>query len=186
MLTKHKDFEVHFAKAVQKLAEDLQQYFPGHVKLATDEARCKVLHAIIEQAARLEVDISRELSRFLVPQLTPGTNYIPSHQDDISGTVDDNDDDDSDDDDETSDNEEGQKVQGKKEGKEEKQENGADQKKREKEFIVDTMLFPPVLRWDFDDAGDIINQEIIVRKGVVTVIRSEPDDGDTVMETESS
>lgn len=186
MLTKHEDFEVHFAKAVRKLAEDLQKYFPSHVKLATDEARCKVLHAIIEQAARLEVDISRELSRFLVPQLTPGMNYIPACLDDISGTVDDNDDDSSDDDDgdDTSDNEEGQKVQGKKEGKEEKQENGADQRKREKEFVVDAVLFPPVFRWDFDDAGDIIAQEVIVRKGVVTAIRSETDDGDIVMETE--
>lgn len=189
MLTKHEDFESRFSDAVRKITEDLQRYFSSLVKVGMEGAHCKVLHTIVEQAARLEVEVARELSRFLVPQLKPGMEYLPACLDDISGTVD-NDDDTSDDDgdddtsdDDTSDDEEGQKVKGGKERKD-KQGNEVDQKKEQREFIVDAVLFPPVFRWEFDDAGNILEQEIIVRKGVVTATRSQPNDGDMVMETE--
>lgn len=190
MLAKHEDFENRFSDAVRKITEDIQRYFSSLVKVGMEGAHCKVLHTIVEQAARLEVEVARELSRFLVPQLKPGMEYLPACLDDISGTVD-NDDDTSDGDDDdtggddTSDDEAGQKkVKGGKEGKEE-QGNEADQERKQREFIVDAVLFPPVFRWDFDDAGNILEQEIIVRKGVVVAARSRTDDGDVVMETES-
>lgn len=183
MLTKHEDFETRFSDAVRKITEDLQRYFSSLVKVGMEETHRKVLYTIVEQAARLEVEVARELSRFLVPQLKPGMEYLPGCLDDISGTVDNDDETSEDDDDDTggddtSDGEERQKGEGKKERKEE-QGNEVGQKK---EFIVDAVLFPPVFRWDFDDAGNILEQEIIVRKGVVIAARSQSNDGDIMME----
>lgn len=167
MLTKHKDFDTHFTRAVQYVTEDLQNCFSGHVKPGMIGSRNKVLRSIVEQAAKLAIEISRELSPFELLQILPGTKYLPAYLDDRSGTVDNNDDEDEEDEEEEEEEE-----------KKMRQDNEAGGVQKRTEFIVDTVLFPPVWRWDFDEAGKFVEPEIIVRKGVVTAILRETDHQD--------
>lgn len=140
------------------VTEILQNCFIGHVKAGIEPSRLKALRTIVEQAARLEIEISRELSGFRMQYIRPGSPYHMEHMDDRSGVVDASEDD--------SDLEDG----------EEKEEKRDEEKKpevrRRKEFIVDTVLFPPVVRLEFDDNGKFKKPPIIIRKGVVIAIRS--------------
>lgn len=169
------------------VTEELQHCFSGHAKPGMEGPRLKVLYSIVEQAAKLEIEISRELSPFLVHQISPGTIYLPEFQDDRSGTVDSNDDDDDDDDSDTDDTDQ--------EGEEEVAEELKDQvnkvkemkeAQRRNEFTVGTALFPSVFRWEFDSTGNIVEPGIIVRKGVVIAIRSETDHGYIAAEAEQA
>lgn len=172
MLTQHSDFEAHFAEAVEYITEVLQDFFPDHTKPGPKAQRIKVLRTIVEQAARLEVEISREVSVFQMPYISPGSRYETDQVDDRSGIVDGNDDSDDEDDDEEE--EEHEEEEGE-EGEEEEQDMQSGEKKgvqKRREFVVDTVLFPPVVRLEFDDEGKIATTPITIRKGVVTAIRS--------------
>ncbi|KAL0630879.1 hypothetical protein Q9L58_010265, partial [Maublancomyces gigas] len=108
MLAKHNEFEGRFSEGVRMVTEELQHCFLSYVKPGMEKSRLKVLYSIVEQAAKLEIEISQELSPFLVPQISPGTKYLPQYQDDRSGTVDSNDDDNDDDSDTDNTDEEGE------------------------------------------------------------------------------
>lgn len=165
MLSQRTGFDARFANAVSSVTEELGTYFVRYAKPGVEVSRVKVLRAIVEQAARLEVEISRELSVFQMPYIKPGSRYEMEHLDDRSGNVDESEDgsdseeeeDDDDEDDEDDDSED--------------EENGEKGVHRRREFIVETVLFPPVVRLEYDDQGKIATTPIIVRKGVVTALR---------------
>lgn len=156
------------------VTEELQHCFSGHAKPGMEGPRLKVLYSIVEQAAKLEIEISRELSPFLVHQISPGTKYLPEHQDDRSGTVDSNDGDDDDSDTDDTDQEGEEEVAEELKDQVNKVKEMKEAQKRN-EFTVGTVLFPSVFRWEFDSTGNIVVPGIIVRKGVVIAIRSETD-----------
>lgn len=170
MLTQHRQFEFHFNTAVTDVTEDLRNFFTGHVKPEIETSRVKALRAIVDQAARLEIEISLELSMFEMPYITPGSKYEMDHLDDRSGAVDmDEDDTEAEDEDDTGAEDDDD------EEKREVEDTEAEKKKEvqiKREFIVDTVLFPPVIRWEFDEQGKFAETAIIIRKGVVTAIRS--------------
>lgn len=154
MLVQHSGFEVRFANAVDSITKDLQNCFVSYVKMGIERSRVKALRTIVERAARLQIEISRDLSRIQMPYICPGMPYNMEHMDDRSGIVDGSDDDSDFEDDE------------------EQQEEGQDREQRlgihrRKEFIVEKVFFPPVLRFDFDKEGKFMETPIIIRKGVV-------------------
>lgn len=162
--------------------ENLRNCFVGYVKAGVEPSRLKALRAIVEQAARLEIEMSRELSSFQMRYIRPGSPYHMEHMDDRSGAVDASEDDSDlevdEEKEEKRDEEKEEKLDEEKEEKrdEEKQEKRDEERKaevrRRKEFIVDTVLFPPVVRLEFDDNGKFKKLPIIIRKGVVIAIRS--------------
>lgn len=162
MLAQHSSFEIRFSNAVTSVTDDLQNCFTDHVKAGVEASRVKALRTIIEQAARLEIEISRELSRFQMPNICPGSRYQMEHLDDRSGVVDASEDD--------SDPGDGEEQEEKRD--EEKKPEEKKKVRRRKEFIVETVLFPPVVRLEFDDEGKFTKTPIIIRKGVVMAIRS--------------
>lgn len=171
MFIKHKDFEAHFNDAVRNVTEDLQSYFPSLAKAGTEGPRYKALYSIVEQAAKLEVETRQQLSLFKVIPINPGVEYLSATMDDRSGKVDGSDDD------------EGEEGEEGREGEEDKEEEengvkteGKGKAQRSREFIVDTVLSPLVLRWDFDEVGNILEPEIVIRKGIViTAVQSKVD-----------
>lgn len=170
MLTQHSEFDFHFDAAVTAVTEDLGGCFTGHVKPEIEASRVKALRAIVEQAARLEIETSLELSMFEMPYITPGSRYEMERLDDRSGAVDGDDEDtEAEDEDDTGAEDDDDKEKRDVEDTEAEEKNKV-QKKRE--FVVDTVLFPPVMRWEFDEQGKFANTAIIIRKGVVTAIRS--------------
>lgn len=173
MLTQHNDFEAYFAESVEYITKVLQDFFPDHTKPGSSAQRIKVLRTIVEQAARLEVEISREVSVFQMPYISPGSRYETDQVDDRSGIVDGNDDSDDEDDDEEEEYEEEEGDEGEEEEEEQDMQSG--EKKgvqTRREFVIDTVLFPPVVRLEFDDKGKIVTTPVTIRKGVVTAIRS--------------
>lgn len=167
MLAQHSGFEVRFANNVTSVTNDLEICFAGHVKPGVEAARVKVLHTIVEHAARLELEISCELSKFQMPYICPGSRYEMEHVDDRSGVVDESEDDSDSGDEEE--NEENPDEEEKMEGQDTQPEKKGIHRR---EFIVDTVLFPPVVRLEFDDKGKFATTPILIRKGVVTAIRS--------------
>lgn len=159
------------------VTEELQYCFLSYAKPGMERSRLKVLYSIVEQAAKLEIEISRELSPFLVLQISPGTIYHPQYQDDRSGTVDSNDDDNDDNSDTDNTDEEGDEEVAEEMKNQVNEAKEKREAKKRSEFTVGTVLFPPVLRWEFDNTGKIVESEIVVRKGIVIAIHSETDHG---------
>lgn len=126
-------FDACFGKGVDTVVEDLYSCFGGLAKAGSQEQCLKALRAVVEQAAKLEVEVCRQISVFKLKSITPGSEYDPSLMEDQSGLVDDA-------------GEEGEDGQG---------------------FIVQLVYFPPVIRFQLDDAGNISESFVVVRKGTV-------------------
>lgn len=179
MFIKHKDFEAYFSDAVRNVTEDLQSYFPSLAKAGTEGPRYKALHSIVEQAAKLEVETRQQLSLFKVIPINPGVEYLSAIMDDRSGKVDGSDD-------EGEEGEEGGEEGEEEEEDKEEEENGVRTERkgraqRSRGFIVDTVLSPLVLRWDFDEVGNILEPEIVIRKGIVISAVQSKVDNDRVI-----
>lgn len=129
-------FDACFRKGVDDAAEDLHSCFSGLAKAGSQEQCLKVLRAVVEQAAKLEVEVCRQISVFKLKSITPGSEYDPSLMEDESGLVDDA-------------GEEGEDGQG---------------------YIVQLVYFPPVIRFQLDDAGNISESFVVVRKGTVIAV----------------
>lgn len=154
MLVQHSGFEVRFANAVDSITKDLENCFVIYVAAGIEASRVKALRTLVENAARLQIEISRDLSKIQMPYICPGMPYDMQHMDDRLGIV------------------YASEVDSDFEDDEEEQEENQDGEQkleiqRKKEFIVDAVFFLPVLRFDFDKEGKFMKTPIIIRKGVV-------------------
>lgn len=81
-------YQDHLRHGIQYVEKDLQDCFGFLSKGDSEEQRRKPLLAIVEQAAKLQVEIFRQVSLFQLYQISPGEQYDPRIMDDISGLVD--------------------------------------------------------------------------------------------------
>lgn len=141
MLIKNSTFDTRFHEGVIAVVKDLGGDFIRFVKEDSQEQCYNALHAIVEQAAKLEVEITQQIADFELHWVNPGTEYKSFYMEDRSGAVDDAE-------------EDGGDTQG---------------------FIIRMVLFPPVVRWKFDDSGKFIKAPVIVRKATVVATPVETD-----------
>lgn len=146
MIRRDNKYEEHFNDGVHKIVNDLGNLLHIRVTRGRDVDREKGLFVIVEQAAKLSEEISRQVAPFELHRIRPGDPYNPDFMEDRSGSLLDD------------------------EGKEQHDED---------RVIVHKVLFPIVLRSGFDEAGKLIEVQIVIRKGTVIVMRSGERGGST-------
>lgn len=138
MIRRDNRYRGGFNDGVRGIVNDLGNLLLIRVTRGRDAEREKGLFAIVEQAAELSEEISRQVAPFELHRIKPRESYKPEFMEDGSGLLDD----------------------------EEKEQYGEDR------VIVHKVLFPIVLRFGFDEAGNLIKVPIVIRKGAVIVMRS--------------
>lgn len=133
MLMRNPCFSTSLNDCVLLVTNEIRGCFDGLAKFGTEERRHRALHKIVENTAELWLDTYRQVSRFEIKRIDPGSEYIPWIMEDRSGTV-------------NEDEEEGNSTH---------------------HSVVQIVLFPPVLRWGFDEAGMFSESPIVVRKAGV-------------------
>lgn len=88
MILEKDHYDDHLCHNIREVEEDLQDCFSFLLRGDGEGQRRKQLHAIVEQAAKLQVEVFRQVSRFKLGRITPGERYDPRLMDDISSLVD--------------------------------------------------------------------------------------------------
>lgn len=135
MILRKDHYDDDFSYNLRCAEGDLLSCFNPLLRGDGEEQRRKSLLAIIEQAAKLQVEVFRQISLFRLHQICPGEPYDARLMDDLLSLVDED--------------EAGTQI-----------------------FIVRVVVFPPVLRYGFDEDGKFSHEEVVVRKGTVVTMLS--------------
>lgn len=88
MLMKNPCFGNSLNDCVLLVAYEIRGCFDSLAKPGTEERRNRALQKIVERAAELWLETYRQVSRFELRRIDPGSEYIPWLMEDRSGTVD--------------------------------------------------------------------------------------------------
>lgn len=89
MIRRGNRYEEYFNGGVQKIANDLGNLLHIRVTGCRDVSYERGLFVIVEQAARLSEEISRQVAPFRIHRIEPGASYNPEFMEDRSGLLDD-------------------------------------------------------------------------------------------------